>query len=134
MQCDEVTIIFNFKWKLSYKHHMAFEKKRPNQIFGAAKWLVNNSMLFKNEGIHIDDNWNNNYQQIGVKDTLSSIDGGKQENRAVDIGCNFENRPTKNFDILVHLADFREFNQILAFVLGKAKPRWDYFRTYFLKF
>lgn len=30
---------------------MAFEKIRPNKVFDAAKWLVNNSMLLKNEGI-----------------------------------------------------------------------------------
>lgn len=51
MQCDEDTILLKFKRKLAYNYHMAFEKIRPNKVFDAAKWLVNNSMLLKNEGI-----------------------------------------------------------------------------------
>lgn len=52
MQCDEDTILLlKFKRKMSYKHHMAFEQIRPNKGFEAAKWLVNNSLLFRNERI-----------------------------------------------------------------------------------
>lgn len=142
MQCDKDTILLKFKRKLSYKHHMAFKKRRPNKVFDAAKWLVNNSMLFKNEGIQVDENWINNYQQIGANDNLSSIDGGTQENDVPDEDEteqwtedeNFENRPTGYFDTLLHPADFREFNQILSLAPGKAKPRWDYFRTFFSEF
>lgn len=81
---------------------MAFEKIRQNKVFDAAMWLVNNSMLIKNEGIKVDENWINNYQQIGANDNLSSIDGGTQENDVPDEDEteqwtedeNFENRPT----------------------------------------
>lgn len=139
MQCDKDTILLKFKRKLSYKHHMAFEKIRPNKVFDAAKWLVNNSMLFKNEGIQVDENWINNYQQIGVNDNFSSIDGGTQENDVPDEDEteqwtedeNFENRPTGNFDTLLHPADFREFNQILSLAPGEGKTPLGLFQDIF---
>lgn len=132
MQCDED----KFLLKLSYKHHVAFEKIRPNKVFDAAKWLVNNSMLFKNEGIQVDENCINNYKQIGVNDNLSCIDGGTQENDVPDEDEieqwtedeNFENRPTGNFDTLLYPADFREFNQILSLAPGEGKTPFGLFQ------
>ena len=36
---------------------LSYEKVRPNKVMEAAKWLVQNSPLFKNEGIVVDDLW-----------------------------------------------------------------------------
>lgn len=118
MQCDEDTILLKFKRKMSYKHHMAFEKIRPNKVFEAAKWLVNNSLLFRNEGIQVDENWMNNYQQLTEDDNLLRVDAGiqKEDSPGEDETDqwtedeHFENRPTGNVDTLLHPADFREFN------------------------
>lgn len=41
------TIPVKLKLNLSYKHFVAFEKFRPNKIFEAARWLIDNSALFK---------------------------------------------------------------------------------------
>ena len=54
---ENETIMLKLKRKLSYKHHMAFENIRPNKVFEAAIWLVENSDLFKNEGIVVNENW-----------------------------------------------------------------------------
>ena len=54
---ERETILVKLKWKLSYKHSVAFETIRPNKVLEAAKWLVENSDLFKNEGIEIDNSW-----------------------------------------------------------------------------
>lgn len=51
MQCDEDIILLKFKRKLVYNYYMVFEKIRLNKVFDVVKWLVNNSMLLKNEGI-----------------------------------------------------------------------------------
>lgn len=53
---------------------MAFEKIRPKKVFEAANWLVNNSLLFRNEGIQVDENWLNNYQQLTEDDNLFRVD------------------------------------------------------------
>ena len=42
---------------MTYKHHVAIENVRPNKVFEAAKWLVKNSPIFRNEGIVLDDHW-----------------------------------------------------------------------------
>lgn len=107
---------------MSYKHHMPFEKIRPNKVFEAAKWLVNNRLLFRNEGMQVNENLMNNYQQLTEDDNLLRVDAGIQkENSPGEDETDqwtedehFENRPTGNFDTLLHPADFREFNQILS--------------------
>lgn len=141
MQCDEDTILLKFKRKMSYKHHMTFEKIRPNKVFEAAKWLVNSSILFRNEGIQVDENWINHYHQLSEDDNLSSMDDGKQvedspgedETEQWTEDENFENRPTGNFDTLLHPADFREFNQILSLAPGEGKTPLGLFQDIFFR-
>lgn len=116
MQCNEDIILLKFKQKMSYKHHMVFEKIRPNKVFEAAKWLVNNSLLFRNEGLQVDENWLNNYQQLTEDDNLLGVDAGiqKEDSSGEDETDqwtedeHFENKPTGNFDTLLHPAEFRD--------------------------
>lgn len=62
---DTETVPVKFKRKLSYKHHVAFENVRPTKVMNAAKWLVQNSVLFRNEGIKGDETWlHNNLDQL----------------------------------------------------------------------
>lgn len=95
---------------------MVFEKIRPNKVFEAAKWLVNNSLLFRNEGLQVDENWLNNYQQLTEDDNLLGVDAGiqKEDSSGEDETDqwtedeHFENKPTGNFDTLLHPAEFRD--------------------------
>lgn len=52
---DTETIPVKLKRKLSYKYSVAFGKIRPNKMLEAAKWLVEQSDLFKNEGIETNN-------------------------------------------------------------------------------
>jgi hypothetical protein len=54
---DSEIIAVKIKRKLCYKHHVSYEKVRPNKVKEAAKWLVQNRPLFKSEGIVVDDLW-----------------------------------------------------------------------------
>lgn len=58
------TIPVKLKQKLSYKHFVAFEKMRPNKVFEAARWLIDNSALFRSEGVEVDSAWLNGYEEM----------------------------------------------------------------------
>lgn len=51
------TIPIKLKRRLSYKHHYQFQKVRPKKVLDAAKYLVETSTLFQNEGIQVRDCW-----------------------------------------------------------------------------
>lgn len=57
-------ITVKLKRKLSYKHFVAFEKIRPNRVFEAARWLIDNSSLFRSEGVEVDSPWLNGYEEM----------------------------------------------------------------------
>ena len=52
---ESQTIPIKLKRRLSYKHHYQFQNVRPSKILEAARYLVQTSDIFKNEGIHILD-------------------------------------------------------------------------------
>lgn len=55
---DNTEIIpVKLKQKLSYKHYVAFEKIRPNKVLEAARWLIDNSALFRSGGVDVDSAW-----------------------------------------------------------------------------
>lgn len=58
------TLPVKLKRKLSYKHVVAFEKIRPNKVFEAARWLIDNSALFRSEGVEVDSAWLNGYEEM----------------------------------------------------------------------
>lgn len=142
MQCEEDTIFFKFKRKKSYKHHVAFEKIRPNKVLCGAKWLVQNNVLYRNEGIKVDDNWLNRYQgnlnqtecsevteQNHCEDSFSQSDSDVWTEDE-----NFDNRPTGNCDTLLHPADFREFNKILSVAPGEGNSPLGLFQDIYSEF
>ena len=53
------TIPIKLKRRLSYKHHYQFQNVIPRKVLEAAKYLVRTSKLFQNEGIEIQDSWQN---------------------------------------------------------------------------
>ena len=55
MTDENETIMLKLKRRLSHKHHVTFENIRPNKVFIAAKWLIDDSLLFRNEGIVINE-------------------------------------------------------------------------------
>ena len=49
MMSEHDTIMIKMKRKLAYTHHVLFENIKPNKVFEAAKWLVANSSICRNE-------------------------------------------------------------------------------------
>lgn len=58
------TIPVKLKRKLSYKHFVALEKIRPNKVFEPARWLIDNSSLFRSEGLEVDSALLNGYEEM----------------------------------------------------------------------
>ncbi|CAB3985504.1 Hypothetical predicted protein [Paramuricea clavata] len=54
------TIPIKLKRRLGYKHHYQFQNVRPSKVLEAARYLVCNSEIFKNEGIEVMDNYETN--------------------------------------------------------------------------
>ena len=54
---DNFTVAIQLKKKLSYKTVDFKENVRPLRVLTALHWLMNNSKLYKNSGIVIDDDW-----------------------------------------------------------------------------
>ncbi|CAB4036289.1 Hypothetical predicted protein [Paramuricea clavata] len=64
---DTSTIKVNLKRRLQYKSSALSLNVRPNKVAEAAKWLVNNGNLYKDEGITFNDTWledNSNNQML----------------------------------------------------------------------
>ncbi|KAJ8018856.1 hypothetical protein HOLleu_42926 [Holothuria leucospilota] len=58
------TIPVKFKRKLSFKHSVQSHNVRPNKVVNAALWLVNNSKLYRDEGVTIDKSWRENLSNM----------------------------------------------------------------------
>ena len=54
---ENFTVAIELKKKLSYKTVDFKENVRPLRVLTALHWLMNNSKLYKNSGIVIDDDW-----------------------------------------------------------------------------
>jgi endonuclease/exonuclease/phosphatase (EEP) superfamily protein YafD len=57
---ESQTIPIKLKRRLGYKHHYQFQNVRPSKVLEAARYLVCNSEIFKNEGIQVMDNYETN--------------------------------------------------------------------------
>ena len=56
----------NLKRKLQYKSSALSLNVRLHKVVQAAKWLINNSVLYKEEGIAFCENWQNS-QKVTLK-------------------------------------------------------------------
>lgn len=105
---ENETIMLKLKRKLSYKHHVTFENIRPNKVYEAAKWLVRNSLLFRNEGIVVNETWMQQQQNISCQ-TEESVQHNESENQSNDSWSeddSFSSRPTGNLDTFCSLLTF----------------------------
>ena len=58
------TIKVNLKRKLQYKSSALSLNVRPHKVVQAANWLVNNSSLYREEGITFNQNWLQNNSNV----------------------------------------------------------------------
>ena len=61
LQSQTATIKINLKRKLQYKSSALSLNVRPYKVVEEANWLINNSSLYKDEGIVLDTSWINKY-------------------------------------------------------------------------
>lgn len=123
---DNETIPVKFKRSLSLKHHITFENVRPNKVFEAAKWLVKNSTIFRNEGIQVDESWLHSAQVALLdgdnteenEDTREPKTVKSDTDRWTEDDDSIE-RVTGNLDTVLQPVDYREFNQILSLAPGE---------------
>jgi hypothetical protein len=125
---DDETIMLKLKRRLAYKHHVAFENIRPNKVYEAAKWLLSNSALFRNEGIELNETWLQQPEKLLMKENdpepSSSVcnpelNASETQTDSWTEDENFNDRPTGNFDTCLQSMDFREFNQVLCIAPGE---------------
>lgn len=127
MLTEDETIALKFKRSLNFKHSVAFERIRPNKVLNAAKWLVENSELLKNEGIEINESWFTDYltedNEISCNEEII-IEENNTENSESDViekwtEENIDERATGNTDTVMQPVDFREFNEVLNVAPGE---------------
>jgi len=135
---EDETIGLKFKRRLSFKHHVAFERIRPNKVIAAANWLVENSALFRNEGIEVNHNWLNEQHNVDSDEetsgqenlnnaaanvesfpTRSDIDNSANVTECWTEDPHIEDRPAGNMDTVLQCIDFREFNEVLSVAPGE---------------
>lgn len=72
---EEIVIIkANLKRRLQYKSSVLLLIVRLNKVIIVVIWFLNNSDLYKEEGIVLNENWLNNYNEVLVGDIESNDD------------------------------------------------------------
>ncbi|KAJ8025627.1 ATP-dependent DNA helicase PIF1 [Holothuria leucospilota] len=65
LKIDETqTIPVKFKRKLAFQHSVQSQNVRPSKVVDAAIWLVNNSQLYRDEGVTIEKSWSENLKNV----------------------------------------------------------------------
>ncbi|XP_061195058.1 uncharacterized protein LOC133203256 [Saccostrea echinata] len=120
---ENETIPLKFKRSMSFKHSMVFERIRPNKVLAATQWLIQNSTLFKAEGIELNESWDCQDDESDDENELNStsITNSVEETitEAWTEEGSMDDRPTGNMDTLMQSIDFREFNQVLSVAPGE---------------
>ena len=89
------TVKVNLKGKLQCKVSVLSLNGRPQKIVEGGIWLVNNSSLYKDEGIVFNQDWVTNYnEQISQHD----IDDSECDQQSVNDEENSNNIDTKKLD------------------------------------
>ena len=86
---DTGTIKVNLKRRLQYKRSALSLNVRPYKVVQAALWLVDNSSLYREEGIKFNDTWLESMPNV-----LLTVDQEHMENNVndlSDIDCNTDN-------------------------------------------
>ena len=110
------TIKVNLKRKLQYKSSALSLNVRPDKVVQAAKWLMSNSTLYKDEGIVFNEDWANTY--VTEVAQLENDDNEMEWNGNLSENLNNQNEsedvqqiPAGVTDTLFTATDFLEDNE-----------------------
>lgn len=109
-----------------------YEAIRPNKCLSALHWLLENSEIFRSEGITVNDNWNIDdilreqavYYDTDRDDVLEDVHVLEYKETETEIDewtedPNFESRLTGNTDTLLHPTDVKSLNKIISVAPGE---------------
>ncbi|XP_061196745.1 uncharacterized protein LOC133205019 [Saccostrea echinata] len=128
---ESETVQVKLKRKISFKNHVLHEAIRPKKCLNALKWLLQNSELFRNEGITINENWDIMSEQsewFDFNEKYSTLDNNQNDSMENLISLdgdgwtedeNFDERLTGNTDTLLHPSDVRSLNKVFSFAPGE---------------
>ena len=119
------TIKINLKRKLQYKSSALSLNVRPYKVVEAAKWLINNSKLYRDEGVQLDREWISKYNvemtqdQMDDNDCATSLSQNCNEINSTDTVLLDDNEssedegelPAGTTDTMLTPADFVENNE-----------------------
>ena len=116
LHSQTATIKVNLKRKLQYKSSALSLNVRPDKVVQAAKWLMSNSRLYKDEGIVFNEDWANSYvtevaqlenddNEMECNDNLSENLNNQSESEDV------QQIPAGGTDTLFTATDFLEDNE-----------------------
>lgn len=119
---------------------MLHEAIRPNKCIKALQWLLDNSILFQNEGISLNADWSIETEQtdwlgLGTEDKTDNGSAGASPPEVTQNQCNsddassdgwtednnFENRLTGNTDTMLHPIDVRSLCKTMSFAPGEGQ-------------
>ena len=78
LQSEASTIKINLKRKLQYNSSALSLNVRPHKVVQAVKWLTANSSLYKDEGIHFNNEWIDKYMSEIAHDEINENDNTSQ--------------------------------------------------------
>lgn len=132
---ESETIQVKLKRKTSFKHHVLYEAIRPKKCIDALKWLLQNSKMFQNEEITINENWDISSEQSSWygfnHENVDEMNSGSEDHNLLDDAnsqeqedgwtedVNFESRLTGNTNTLLHPADVRSLSKVFSFAPGE---------------
>ena len=146
---ESQTIPIKLKRRLNYKHHYQFQNVRPQRVLDAAKYLVETSDLFKDEGIEVQNTFINDINSSNREDWQEFVqnpsekmnkilpkDNAERESNSntsnvpsevlydTDDWCEVEERPAGVTDTLLEQTNVAEnADKIISFAPGEGnKP------------
>ena len=146
---ESQTIPIKLKRRVSYKHHYQFQNVRPQRVLDAAKYLVEPSDLFKDEGIEVQNTFINDINRSNSEDWKEFVQNcsekmnkivskdnteGESNNNTSNVSsevlydtddwCEVEERPAGVTDTLLEQTNVAEnADKIISFAPGEGnKP------------
>lgn len=90
------TIPIKLKRRLSYKHHYQFQNVRPQRVLDAAKYLVETSDLFKDEGIEVQNTFINDINRSNSEDWQEFVQNSSEKMNKILSKDNTEGESNNN--------------------------------------
>ena len=120
-QNEAACIPVKLKRKLSYQHQYMYENIQPQKVLDALKWLIDNSELYKQEGITMNQKWSYGSEDAAESEEMDSVD--KSDSQPDEDGDEDDQNdlPAGPFDTMLQCQDvMQESRHVLTLAPGEA--------------